>query len=115
MLLPGRGLIIDVQDFKYAMKILLVLLLVVNFLGCTIPAATEADRHSYISEEEASEIASQYVAEKNFLWGESISVRLIYNTYVFSYLTPLDETPKLSERTLHVDKLTGAVSVPLRF
>ena len=84
-------------------------------LGCAALVGGETDGYSYISQEEASEIASQYVADNNFLWGESISVRLIYNTYIFSYLTPLDETPKLGERTLHVDKLTGAVSVPLRF
>lgn len=97
------------------MKILLSLLFVVNMLGCAALVGGDVAQHSYISEEEASEIASQYVSEKNFLWGKSISVRLIYNTYVFSYLTPLDEAPKLGERTLHVDKLTGAVSVPLRF
>ena len=97
------------------MKILVVLLLVVNILGCATLVGSEADRHSYISEEEASEIASRYIVEKNLMWGESTSVRLVFNTYIFSYLTPSDEASQLGGRTLQVDTLTGAVSVPLRF
>jgi hypothetical protein len=97
------------------MKILAMLLFVFNLLGCAILVGGEAQSDVYLSRDEASEIARKYVEENNFLWGEPTSIRVVYNTYVFSYLTPSEEVQKLSGRTLHVDKLTGAVSVPLRF
>lgn len=85
---------------------------------CTLTACAglgdRGDFHKRIGFFRASQLASDYLVDRNLEWGEPISTRIVEDYVVFFYAAPANiskvEGKKEGDRALYVDIHNGEVS-----
>lgn len=92
-----------------------ILLFLICLSGCAAFTENGSTSPATVNLSDAENIAINYLADKNILWGEPTTIKIVFNKYVFIFTTPESELKSLGERKLIIDTYTGEISFPLRF
>ena len=95
-----------------------LILIIMGLLTACSSLDSNASFHKRIGFFRASELAGEYLVDKNLEWGDPISTRIVENYVVFFYAPPQRnkriKNPQEGDRVLYVDIHNGEVSPTAR-
>ena len=75
---------------------------------------SNAEATQVINQDEAARLVEQHLTLRNFRWGKPNSARLVEDTYIFTYQTPVTEARLVGPRAVTVDKYSGLAKIKER-